>query len=195
MKVEQWNQRERRFVAVGLLLALVMIVVFALVGPYLARYPHYLDAIATAEHQRERLERSAAQLPRLRTEVEALREQHEALGHVLEAETPALAAAEVQQLLSDVVTGHGGELQSTQVRPVREEEGFRRVTVSVRLSVDSEQLAGILSELEYRTPLMFVDDLNLRLESRRVRRGMESEESGRVNAQFDLHAYMGAGAP
>lgn len=194
MKPEQLQPRERRIVALGLLLALVLVVLFAVVGPYLARYPHYLDAIANFEHQLERLDRSAAQLPRVRAEVQALREQHAELGHVLEAETTALAAAEVQQLLSEVVSRHGGQLHSTQVGRVQEEEGFRRVTVSVRTSVTSEVLADILADLEYRTPLLFVDNLQLRLESQRVRRGMPTEETGMISAEFDLYAYMGAGA-
>lgn len=194
MKVEQLNPRERRIVALGLLLALILLVLFLVVGPYLSRYPHYLDSIAESRHQLERLERVAAQLPRLRREVEALREQYAELGHTLEAETPALAAAEMQRLVSEVVARHGGELRSTQVGRVREEEGFRRVTVSVRMSATSEILADILADLEYRTPLMFVDNLQVRLESRRVRRGMAAEETGSVSVEFDLFAYMSADA-
>ena len=190
MRIEQLNPRERRIIALGVLLAVSLLVVFAVVGPYLARYPYYLDSIAESQHQLERLERVAAQLPRLRSEVAVLREHYDAMGHTLEANTAALAAAEMQQLLSEVVSRHGGELQSTRVGRVLEEEGFRRVTVSARMSVTSEVLADVLGDLEYRTPLMFVDNLQVRLESRRVRRGMPADETGMVSVEFDLFAFM-----
>ena len=192
MRIEQLNLRERRIVALGVLLAVTLVVVFALVGPYLARYPHYLESIAESRHQLERFERMAAQLPRLRSEVEALRADYEVLGHTLEADTAALAAAEMQQLVAEVVARHGGELQSTRVGRVLEEEGFRRVTVSARMSVTSEMLADVLAELEYRTPLMFIDNLQVRLESRRARRSIRVQETGLVNVEFDLFAYMTA---
>ena len=190
MRIEQLNPRERRIIALGVLLAVSLLVVFAVVGPYLARYPYYLDSIAESQHQLERLERVAAQLPRLRGEVAALREHYAAMGHTLEANTAALAAAEMQQLVAEVVSRHGGELQSTRVGRVLEEEGFRRVTVSARMSVTSEVLADVLGDLEYRAPLMFVDNLQVRLENRRVRRGMPVDETGMVSVEFDLFAYM-----
>lgn len=193
MNVDRLKPRERRVVALGLLLALVMIVVFVFLIPYVTRYGHYLGAIEDQQFRLVRLYAAAAQVPELEAELMALRDRDQARGHLLDEGTPSLAAAQVQELVGHLVATHGGEVRSMQVGRPLDEQGFTRVSVTVRMASTSEELADLLADLESRRPLLFVDNVQIRLLRQRARRGGPARESGAVEVGFDLHAYMREG--
>ncbi len=196
MNLDRLKPRERRVVALGLLLALVLIVIFALLIPYVARYNHYLTAIDDQQFRLDRLHAAAAQLPELEAEIEALRAEALARGHLFEQGTPSLAAAQVQELIGRMVDTHGGEVRSMQVGRPLEEQGFTRVSVTVRMAATSEELADLLHEIETRRPLLFVDNLNVRLLRLRQRAGRRpAQETGEVEVDFDVQAYMREARP
>jgi general secretion pathway protein M len=188
------NPRERRVVALAMLLAAILVLIFGLLVPYLARYSHYIAAIDEGQFRLARLQSAAAQLPPLEAEIEALREQARSRGYLLDAGTPSLAAAQIQEQVGTMVADHGGNILSIQVgRPV-EEHGFTRVTVRVRMTSTSEELADLFADIESRRPLLFLDNVQIRLARQRVRRGVAEQATGQVEHEFDLFAYMpGAG--
>ena len=190
MNLDRLKPRERRVVALGLLLALVMIVIFALLIPYVARYNHYLNAIEDQQFRLERLHAAAAQLPELEAEIRGLRAEDMARGYLLEQGTPSLAAAQVQELVGRMVNTHGGEVRSMQVGRPLDEQGFTRVSVTVRMATNGDELADLLADLESRRPLMFVDNVQIRLLRQRTRRRGPAQETGEVEVDFDLQAYM-----
>jgi general secretion pathway protein M len=190
VNLDRLKPRERRVVALGLLLALLMIVIFALLIPYVARYGHYLNAIEDQQFRLERLHAAAAQLPALEAEIRALRVEDEVRRHLLEQDTPSLAAAQVQALVGRTVAAHGGEVRSMQVGRPLDEQGFTRVSVTVRMATTGDELADLFADLESRRPLMFVDNVQIRLLRQRTRRRGPAQETGEVEVDFDLQAYM-----
>jgi general secretion pathway protein M len=188
------SPRERKIVALAILLAAILILIFGLLVPYVARYSHYVTAIDDGQFRLARLQSAAAQLPPLEAEIEVLREQALSRGYLLDAGTPSLAAAQIQEQVGSMVAAHGGNILSIQVgRPV-EEQGFTRVTVRVRMTSTSEELADLFSDIESRRPLLFLDNIQIRVARQRVRRGVAEQATGQVEHEFDLFAYMpGAG--
>jgi general secretion pathway protein M len=193
-QVGRLSARERRIVALAILLGLILVLIFGLLVPYVARYSHYLTAIDEEQFRLVRLQSAAAQLPPLEAEIEALREQARSRGLLLDAGTPSLAAAQIQEQVGSMVAQHGGNVVSIQVgRPV-EEHGFTRVTVRVRMTSTGEELADLFADIESRRPLLFLDNVQIRLARQRVRRGVAEQATGQVEHEFDLFAYMpGAG--
>ena len=193
MNMDQWSCRERRIVALGILLGLLLILVFALLLPYAARYSHYLTAIDEQHFRLERLLAMAAQVPALEAEIATLREQVRSQGHLLDQATPSLAAADIQARVAQLVSTHGGNIRSIQVGRPLEEQGFTRVLVSVRMTSTSEELANLFTDIESSRPLFFLDNIQIRL-SRQRGRGATQRETGELELEFDLYAYMsGAG--
>lgn len=190
MNLSQLSLRERRIVALGLLFAFLLVFIFALLAPYLSRYGHYLSAIDDQSFRLERLQTAAAQLPELTAEVEAVRTQALMRGYLLEEATPSLAAANIQEQLARLVDRHGGEVRSMQVGRVQDENGFQRVSVNVSMAASTEALAELFADLESRRPLLFIDNVVIRLARARTRTGADQQTSGQLEVDFDVSAYM-----
>jgi general secretion pathway protein M len=168
----------------------MVVLIFVLLAPYLSRYSHYIAAIDEQLFRLERLQAVAAQLPVLEKEIDAVRAQARARGYLLEESTPSLAAAQIQEQLARMVAIHGGGVRSMQVGRPLEEKGFHRVSVNVSMTSSSEELADLFFDLESRRPLLFLDNVQIRLAHQRTRRGTEQETSGQVELGFDVYAYM-----
>lgn len=187
MNPKSLDLRERRVLAVGLLVALVLLVSMALVMPYIARVNHYLLAIEGQSFRLERLGAIAAQLPALEGELAVAREQAIDQSHVLQQSTPSLAAAQVQELLTQRVAIHGGSIQSTQVRAPVVTGELKRISVGISMSATNAELADLFHDLETRRPFLFLDDVQIR--AARQHRGARADR-GEMDVQFVVYAYM-----
>lgn len=152
--------RLRRAVAVGLLLALV-----GAVG-LLAWLPIRWIAV-----QEQRLAALEARIGELRERI-AEREQLQAERRLLEAglndatlfvraATPALAAAELQGLVSAAVRANGGEVLTVQVLEPSEAPPFVEVGLRLTLAAGLDSLVGLLHAIETSRPLLLVRSLRL----------------------------------
>ncbi|AGA33577.1 general secretion pathway protein, putative [Thioalkalivibrio nitratireducens DSM 14787] len=193
MTLENLQPRERRALALGILLLVLVAVGVGVVKPVVDRYRLYHDAVADLGFRLERLAQVAAQGPALDERVADLTETVRSAGLAVERETPALAAADLQRRLGEVVADKGGNVRSTLVMAPQEEEGFVRVAVRMQMSGDSEVLAEVLEAVESARPLIFVD--NVRIQGRRgvVRRGTPDPGAEQVEAQFDAMVFMRGG--
>lgn len=80
----------------------------------------------------------------------------------LVADTPALAAAQVQRRLGDLAELEGLGVLSVQTMPTAEIEGLRRVAVRAELTGSIAGLASLLHEIESGRPMLFVERLEIR---------------------------------
>lgn len=192
MNPESLQPRERRILALGLLLGALLVLVLGIVKPVIDRYSLYQHAIEDLTLRIERLGGVAKTAPELGRRVDALSDAVRTSGLTLERETPALAAADMQRRLSDLVTEHGGEVRSTQMVPSVSEEGFTRVAIRVQMNGDSAVLAGILESVESERPLVFLDSIRVRALQQRVfpRRAVNLTPTESVDVQFDAVVFM-----
>jgi general secretion pathway protein M len=100
----------------------------------------------------------------------------------------SLAAAELQSRLRSTVDAVHGDLRSVQILPARDEGLFRRVSVRGQISATLPALQRVLYQLETATPLLFLDNVDIR--ARPVRPGRTSAEAPVLDVRFDLSAYM-----
>lgn len=192
MNPESLQPREQRALAVVLLVAVLLLLGFGIIKPIVERFLLYNQTIEDLTFRIDRLGSVAATAPALAQEVEALNAAVRGSGLTLDRQTSALAAAEMQRSLGELVEEQGGEITSTQVVPVVNEQGFVRVGVRVQMSGDSNVLAGVLESVESGRPLIFVDNIRIReRQERRVpRRSTDTAEVERIDIQFDAFVYM-----
>jgi general secretion pathway protein M len=81
---------------------------------------------------------------------------------LLEGDKTGIAGANVQKLLNDLVTEHGGTASSFQILPPKEDGNLIRIPMSLSISVGIDGLRDILHSLETSTPLIFIDDINIK---------------------------------
>lgn len=179
---------------IGTLLVLLL-VGLGLVMPWIDRDRRYNEEIDRLSNQVERLARMAATLPGLQA-TEGKAAEDPAIGSFyLAGQTANLAAAELQNLLKQMVEGSGGTLVSAQLLPTQNQEGSQVVSVSLRLNCTTEALFDILYKIESARPLLFVDTLSVREQKRRtvrpVRQGQQPQETIQdLTVRLDVYGYL-----
>lgn len=165
------------------LLAATMFVVSPLVGHWTRLNAERADAAELAARFRavaETREGRAAQLA-------ALSERMSAAGLYLEAESRALAGARMQEMLTDTVARHGGEIRSIRVvRGAEEDQAAGRVALDVAMRGQWSELFAVLHALEAGEPQFFIRSLSI---SARQQRGTRRRDEGTPLIQLGFEIY------
>jgi general secretion pathway protein M len=164
-----------------------------------------LDAeIAEREEQILRYRQLLAGLPALRAELEQERDKEEFKAFYYEAQTPALAGAQLQRELQDMVRAAGARLINTQFLPPAAEEQPPRVQIRAQLQGKTDALLEVLYRIEQARPFLFVDQLSVRASARRVvrrnprvrgrRAPVRGQPEGQLTIRLDVFGYaLGSG--
>lgn len=128
-----------------------------------------IDAFVTNGEQVRKLTALSAryralidQLPALRAERDGLSRQVTADSGFLRNANETLAAAELQARLKGLVDQVHGELKSTQILPMQQIGGFRRVGVRGEMAMTLPAIQKVLYETEAGSPTLVLDGLSIR---------------------------------
>jgi general secretion pathway protein M len=191
MKIE-WTPRVSRATALILLLIVLAVVAGVVAWWAIDKHREYDRAIDT------RLDRLAAyqRIISARSDLDAAIARAGKLDtakYMLKNSSPALAAADIQQMVQAVLEAHAMKLTSMQIVPHKDDAGRRKITVNVQARGNTEALQKTLYALETSLPYLFVDNLIVRspINSRRwvPLPNVEPE----IQAQFDVYGYAALG--
>jgi len=77
------------------------------------------------------------------------------------------------------------------VLPVTNKNDFSRITVSVRMTGSSEVLRSVLYQIETSTPLIIIDQLDIRpMRGVRNRKTHQIDPSNELNINFQAVSFM-----
>jgi general secretion pathway protein M len=145
-------------------------VIFGVGVPWWERVAELDRQIATGEDKIHRYQRLIASLPRLQAELEQERSNEEVKAFYYEAETPALAGAQLQREVQDMVREAGARLINAQFLPAGADEQPPRVRIRTQLQGKTDALLDVLFEIERARPFLFVDQMSVRASARRTSR-------------------------
>lgn len=159
--------------------------------------------ISIHEDQILRYRRLLVSVPRLRAELDQERSNEDVKAFYYDAETPALAGAELQRELQDMVRSAGARLINTQFLPAGAEERPPRVRIRTQLQGDTAALLDVLFQIEQARPFLFVDQMsvrstsrgataaqrNTRTRSRARRTPSRSKPPGQLTIRLDIFGY------
>ena len=182
----------RRIVALGLLLALLLMAAFWVALPL---WQDYADARASAAEYEAALQKIAASgrdPSALEAELTRLKARRAAAPGLLAGPTDALAAAELQTRLKAVTQTSNGVFRSIQTLPVHDEGSFRRVAVRAQMTVRLNELVHILHDLESSSPFLFLDQVSVRAVTGRVVRSapLVSAQEPDLEVGFEVYGYF-----
>jgi general secretion pathway protein M len=185
------NRNIQRWLAVGLLAALLLLLIAAVFVPAVSKWielSEEKDQLAIKLRQYERiLAGKDAVIKSMGAVKEAIQEQN----YFNSQNTEALASAEVQEFIKKAIVDAGGRLSSTQALPVKSKDKFSLLTVSVRMTGNSEVLRSVLYRLETSTPLIIIDQLDIRpMRGIRNRQTRQIEQSNDLNINFQAVSFM-----
>jgi general secretion pathway protein M len=154
-----WNRSQG--LALGLLVAATMLVLAAIVAPVWLLHSHYDAAVNDLGDRLSRYQRIAATRPQVLQAIEAMRARDPRKLY-LKAATAPLAAAEVQELVKNLIEANGGKLITAQVQSPKEEGRYRQVSVNLQFTANVLALRRILSGMETGQPVLFADNVVIR---------------------------------
>lgn len=144
----------------GLLLLLGLY--FVLVYPLLALERSWSEDLA---RKRQLLVRYQALRDSQKKVAQALLALKNTVGQVekqfLAGGNPAVASADLQEILKNVTNAHGVQMTSAKVLQPRDAGPYQEVPVQVQLSGSVNQLLTVLYNLEHHKKLLFIPDLEI----------------------------------
>ena len=187
--IEKLNPRQRRLLALAILV-LALGAVFSLsVLPVLLANQHYRDTIDGLESRLQQLQRAAAIGDSLQPQYEQLKRWQTSDAHYLKSNSAALAAAELQRLVKRVIVSKNAEVVSTQILTTQQEEGFDRVSLKVRIRGELENIVQAFHVLETGEPFVFLDNVSVRASRGRRLRG-QAPTLQTLDIDMELIGYM-----
>jgi len=199
--IKHLSPSRQRALAVGLLVAAVVVVLAVILGSVILLHRHYDAAIADVSDRLRRYQRVAAQAPDLRVALNAM-QQRDARRFFLRNTATNLAGAELQELVKAAIESNGGRITTSQNTSPREDGRFRQIGVNVQFFAPTPALQKILLAIESHEPYLIVDNLTVRplnaFRGFKPAAGQEPE----LNVQLDVGAWAyaepakpGAAAP
>ena len=187
--IEKLNLKQRRLLAL-VILALTLGVVFSVtVLPVLLANQHYQDTIAAQESRLQQLQRAAAIGDTLQPQYEQLKRWQTSDAQYLKSNSAALAAAELQRLVKRILVAKKAQVVSTQILATRQEEGFDRVSLKIRIRGELENIVQAIHVIETGDPFVFLDNFSVRASrGRRVRGQVATLQT--LDIDMELIGYM-----
>jgi general secretion pathway protein M len=186
-----------RILAVLILVAAIAFVYLGAVQPLIDDYQATRGQTDEMQTAVERFRRVAAEVPERRAQLAALRQRQAASEGFLQGTNDALVAAQIQNRVKALTEAAHGELKSTQVLPVQDEGKYRRITIRAQLTLDLPAAQRVLYGVETASPLLFLDNLDMRahIADRRRDRGGVSSEDSMLDLRFDVYGYIRGSKP
>jgi len=193
--------RAKCLIAWAALALLPLAIVAAIGAPWWHVNKTLSDKIDANQEQLIRYQGLVATLPALRAELERERANDAFKAFYFEADTPALAGAQLQTEVQEMVRKAGARPISAQILPAAEDEQPPRVRVRVQLQASTDQLLEVLYQLEEARPFLFVDQVSIRSttprarlpggRSRRVRQSRGAgQQVGELTVRLDIFGFV-----
>jgi hypothetical protein len=124
-----------------------------------------LEAEAVKSKTLEKYVTLIAQKPEFEKKLAQLKDQRKADDRkIIEAQTPSLAAATLQNSVKALITGKSGTISSERVEKPEALGKFRLISVSIDAVLpDAKTLADVLYAIETQTPYLVVKELDARV--------------------------------
>ncbi|MFI3199194.1 MAG: type II secretion system protein GspM [Methylococcaceae bacterium] len=182
---------QQRWIALGLLIIVILVVVLVVIAPVVNKKMELDEAKNNLVFKLQQYERILAEKETVIASIANLKQQHERQGYFNSQETDALASAEMQEFIKKAIVDAGGQLSSTQALPVSNKDNFSRITVRVRMTGNSEELRAVLYKIETSTPLIIIDQIDIRpMRGTRNRTTRQIESSNELNVNFQAVSFM-----
>jgi general secretion pathway protein M len=187
--------RLRQLLAVLILLAAVSLLLWLVIGPLLSRFQSDEEVIAGLQQRLQVYQRLVAELPAQEARLAELKRSDPVTRLVIAETRPALASAELQQQIGQLIGTIGAQVISTQILSLEDAESpLPAVGIKVHLRGETEQLVRLLYELANHEPLLLVENIvvlsNPRVDMRRMRRAADLKVVPSLDITFDLKGFI-----
>jgi len=187
--IEKLSLRQRRLLALAILMLALGAIFSVTVVPVLLANQHYQDTITGLEGRLQQLQRAATIGETLQPQYEQLKRWQTTDAQYLKSSSAALAAAELQRLVKRIVVAKNAQVMSTQIMTTRQEEGFDRISLKVRIRGELENIVQAFYVIETADPYIFLENVSVRASRGRRVRGVTAPLQT-MDIDMELIGYM-----
>ena len=196
MRVEL-TSTQRKLMAVVLLVGFIGALYGLIAKPLLGRYWDNREQIGVMEKRLSDYLRTAESGTALKQQLSLSMRELGRADYFLHSEKRALASAELQELIRDIIAASDGRLISSQANDAPGADGPEKVSIDARMQGDINALQNVLYRLANNRPIVFVDELLITsLRGRvvgRVNRGAPQSEN-MLDIRVKISAYLRTGS-
>jgi len=184
---QQLTRRQRKGLAIGLLVMVVLLIIQMLIVPVISTNTLYNEEIEDLQFKLNKYQHAVDNKANLEAQLQLLKEELAETQLFQSNIALGIVAATLQNRIRQVVEKINGNLISTQVMPEKNESNFTRVAINVRLTGNDKVLQQLLFELESAMPLLFVDKVGL---SSNRRPSRAETRSNPLNISLEVSTYL-----
>lgn len=187
----QLNKQQQRYLALGILAAVLILLYLIVFGPVVSRYQQANDKIETLTFQLQRYHRLNNSRPHEEQLLQQVNQDSPLRAYFLEGETRSVVSAKLQQHLKQIVAKTGGQIVSTQGLPSSQsnEQLLRSITLKVQYKAGIDQLKELLFALETSKPGLYVENLSISSTPIRNSSYARKQVLPPLNIKFNLTGY------
>ncbi len=185
------NPLAQRWIAVALMVTVILLASLVIIVPVVSKGLELNETKTSLVFKLQQYERILANKEKVLASMANIKQQHDQQGYFNGQGTDALASAEMQEFIKKAIVEAGGQLSSTQSIPVSSKGDFTRITVRVRMTGNSEVLRSVLYKIETSTPLIVIDQIDIRpVRGVRNRTTRQIDASNELNVNFQAATFM-----
>ncbi len=101
--------------------------------------------------------------PHVEAELKEMQQRNATMSGLVEGNSAALAAAQVQSEVKAIVDRNGGTVLSSQNMPTSLTDNFEKIEIQYDLTLPPASLKNVIYQIETHTPYLFLDNVNMRM--------------------------------
>jgi type II secretory pathway component PulM len=109
-------------------------------------------------------------------------------GQLLTGTNPAVASADLQEILKNLTRNLGVQVTSTKVLPPQESGAYLEVPIEVQMTCTIDQLVSMLYRLEHHEKLLLITELDIN--APRIRRRRVQQDDSTLRAHLVVEGLM-----
>lgn len=180
-----------RSAAVALLFGCAIVLYFLIVAPIVNEYSAKRHQAVMLQEQIARYKAIADRQGGLRKQLSELESTNELTDLYWTGGTAAVAGANLQMLVNQLVVKSGGSVQSIANLTDKKSEQAATIAIKVLFSAEMAAIQKILHEIERQQPILFVDTIELRKRRvRKRRKAVSNDQNSKLQVVLNISGYF-----
>ena len=189
------KERQNAVLSVGILIASLLLIYAVFIMPAFSKRNEYRQQIEELQFQNLRFNKLVSQRDNIKKQLTQLRNQQKNTTGFLEDKPESLAAADLQNLIKNLIESKGGNLISIQVVQHESNTVFPDVRIRIQMRAGTQALQEIIYALESGQPTLLLDNIYLQKRStnlaRRSAAGLSANnEADSIEARFEVTGFI-----
>ena len=186
--MEFFQRHRARLLALAILGLVVATLWLVVVQPIAGAFAAQSDAMAQSQTRIGAYQAEIASQKDYEAELALVNAQQTGSAGLVSGKNSALAAANMQNLVSLLVESEQGQVRSAQNLPATAVDGFERIAIQYDVSLPTKNLRETAYRLETQTPYLFLDNVDIRMPETWQSEGAASDPPN-LEIRWTVHAF------